>query len=60
MKNLTLFSNLKYLAFAGIFLLNSCGSTAPILSTPIENIDQTPVKFSELTEVEKKGGVILI
>lgn len=55
MKNLTLFSNLKYLAFAGIFLLNSCGSTAPILSTPIENIDQTPVKFSKLTEVEKKG-----
>jgi subtilisin family serine protease len=55
MKNLTLNSSLKYLAFFGIILLNSCGSTAPILSTPIENIDQNPVKFTELTDIEKKG-----
>ncbi len=55
MKNLALSSSLKHLAFAGTFVLASCGSTAPILSTPIENIDQTPVKFSELTEIEKKG-----
>lgn len=32
----------------------SCGSSAPILSTPIENIDQTPVKLSELSDVEEK------
>ena len=50
MKNLALSSSLKHLAFAGTFVLASCGSTAPILSTPIKNIDQTPVKFSELTE----------
>ena len=55
MKNLALSSSLKHLAFAGTFVLASCGSTAPILSTPIENIDQTPVKFSVLTEIEKKG-----
>ena len=55
MKNLALSSSLKHLAFAGTFVLASCGSTAPILSTPIENIDQTPTKFTELTEIEKKG-----
>ena len=55
MKNLALSSSLKHLAFAGTFVLASCGSTTPILSTPIENIDQTPVKFSVLTEIEKKG-----
>ncbi len=35
-------------------LMFSCGSTAPILSTPISNIDQTPVKFSELSETEEQ------
>ncbi|AXT18640.1 peptidase S8 [Flavobacteriaceae bacterium AU392] len=30
-----------------------CGSTAPIISTPISNIDKTPIKVSELTENEK-------
>lgn len=34
----------------------SCGSSAPkIVSTPIENIDENPLKVSELTEVELKG-----
>lgn len=33
-------------------LLFSCGSSA-ILSTPIENIDTTPLKTADLTEVEK-------
>ena len=33
-------------------ILSSCGSTA-ILSTPIENIDNTPLKISELSESEK-------
>lgn len=33
-----------------------CGSSAPaIVSTPIENIDETPLKVSELTEVQLKG-----
>ncbi len=34
-------------------LLTNCGS-APIISTPIENIDNTPLKEKELTENEKK------
>ena len=34
--------------------LTNCGSTASILSTPIENIDTIPLKVSELTENEKK------
>ena len=35
-------------------LTYGCGSTAPILLTPIENIDQTPVKLSELSETEEE------
>ena len=38
-------------AFAAV-VLSSCGGNAPILSTPIENIDNTPIKESELTEAE--------
>lgn len=34
-------------------MLSSCGGGAPILSTPIENIDNTPIKESPLTEAEK-------
>ena len=37
---------------ASLLLLASCGSTAPILSTPIENIDSTPLKERALTEEE--------
>lgn len=43
-----------YALFATVVLMYSCGSTAPILSTPIENIDQTPVKLSELSETEEE------
>lgn len=33
-----------------------CGSSAPtIVSTPIENIDENPLKVTELTETEMKG-----
>ncbi len=39
----------------GITLLSSCGSTAPVLvSTPVENIDATPLKITPLSEDEKK------
>ena len=34
-------------------IISSCGSTASILSTPVENIDNTPLKTSDLTEKEK-------
>ncbi|WP_142784544.1 S8 family peptidase [Changchengzhania lutea] len=41
-------------AFAAT-LFFGCGSTAPIISTPIEDIDTSPLKIAELTEVEKKN-----
>ena len=34
-------------------LLLGCGSTADILSTPVENIDTSPLKVTDLTEAEK-------
>jgi len=34
-------------------LISSCGGTAAVLSTPIENIDTSPLKVSELTEGRK-------
>ncbi|WP_136482721.1 S8 family peptidase [Cognatitamlana onchidii] len=34
-------------------LISGCGGTADILSTPVENIDTSPLKVSELTEAEK-------
>jgi cell wall-associated protease len=37
---------------ASLLLLAGCGSTAPILSTPIENIDLTPLKERALSEKE--------
>lgn len=36
-------------------LISSCGGTSTVLSTPVENIDNIPLKVSELTEVEKKN-----
>lgn len=37
-------------------VMAGCGSTAPtIVSTPIENIDEIPLKVSELTEVQLQG-----
>lgn len=46
--------SLKPLLLSAILssILFSCGSTA-ILSTPIENIDNTPLKTASLTEAEK-------
>ena len=45
--------NLFILGTLSMTLLFGCGSSAAILSTPIENIDNTPLKVSELTEKEK-------
>lgn len=36
-------------------LFSGCGGTANIISTPIENIDSSPLKVSELTEKEKQN-----
>ncbi|NNE78442.1 MAG: peptidase S8, partial [Pricia sp.] len=36
------------------FLLMGCGAPA-LVSTPIENIDTTPLKVSDLTDAEKKN-----
>lgn len=41
-------------AFAAI-LISGCGGTADILSTPVENIDNTPLKVSDLTKAEKEN-----
>jgi len=38
-------------AFLAVLFLG-CGGTAAILSTPVENIDTSPLKVSELTEAE--------
>lgn len=48
---------IKSLLFSAIitFTLFNCGGTAEILSTPVENIDNTPLKVSELTEAEKRN-----
>lgn len=42
-----------------ITLFFGCGSSAAILSTPIENIDNTPLKYTELTEEESKSWMLL-
>lgn len=47
------FKSLLVTAFTAAFIYG-CGSTAPILSTAIENIDSTPIKVSELTKEEKQ------
>jgi subtilisin family serine protease len=39
---------------AGAALLASCGA-APLLSTPIENIDAIPLKIADLTETQKQN-----
>ncbi|AEH00832.1 S8 family peptidase [Lacinutrix sp. 5H-3-7-4] len=36
-------------------ILSSCGGGAPIISTPIENIDTTPIKEAALTEAEAQN-----
>lgn len=48
--------NLKHLFLSLVLtgLLLGCGSTGAIISTPIENIDSSPLKESALTENEKQ------
>lgn len=36
-------------------ILSSCGGGAPILTTPVENIDSSPLKEAELTDAEAKN-----
>jgi subtilisin family serine protease len=45
---------IAYLGFSATLFLG-CGSTADILSTPIENIDTSPLKVTDLTEAEAKN-----
>ena len=52
--------NLNFKSFftyvVGVLLLVGCGSTTPaIISTPVENIDRSPLKVSELTKTEKEN-----
>ncbi|WP_149273627.1 S8 family peptidase [Pareuzebyella sediminis] len=42
------------LGFSAAIFLTGCGSTA-LVSTPIENIDTTPLKISDLTDAEKEN-----
>ena len=44
----------KFTYFLGVFFILSCGSTAPIVSTPVENVDVIPLKAVELTDNEEK------
>jgi len=45
---------IAYLGFSATLFLG-CGSTGEILSTPIENIDTSPLKVTALTDAEKKN-----
>jgi subtilisin family serine protease len=49
--------NYRLIVLLGLMLtiLTGCGGTSNILSTPIENIDTSPLKVTELTEAEKKN-----
>ncbi len=49
-------SNNKHLLYIlSTFLFLGCGGPADIISTPVENIDSSPLKVTELTEDEKKN-----
>jgi subtilisin family serine protease len=48
------FKSISVSAFMAL-IIYGCGSTAAIISTPVENIDSTPIKISELTEAEKQN-----
>ncbi|WP_339756644.1 S8 family peptidase [uncultured Winogradskyella sp.] len=45
---------ITYLGFSATLFLG-CGATANILSTPIENIDTSPLKVTDLTDAEKRN-----
>ena len=49
----TLLKSIYTLAFVAVLM--GCGSTAPIISTPIENIDSSPLKVSDLTDAEAEN-----
>ena len=48
------FKPIAYLSLAATLFIG-CGSTSDILSTPIENIDTSPLKVTDLTEAEEKN-----
>ncbi|XMO87958.1 S8 family peptidase [Algibacter sp. AS12] len=48
MKTINLIAKSAFLAV----LISGCGGVAPVLSTPVENIDSSPLKVSELTDAE--------
>ncbi|MDC0006539.1 S8 family peptidase [Winogradskyella sp.] len=49
--------NYRLIGYLGISatLFLGCGATADIITTPIENIDTSPLKITELTEAEKNN-----
>ena len=51
--------NLFIVSIVTITLFIGCGSSTAILSTPIENIDNTPLKYTDLTEDESKNWLHL-
>lgn len=44
----------SFLGFSAAALLTACGATT-LVTTPIENIDSTPLKVSDLTDAQKKN-----
>ena len=49
---------MKKMIVAALFaalLLNSCDSTAPLVSVPVENVDTLPLKVADLTDEEEKS-----
>lgn len=44
----------SFFGFSAAIFLMGCGATA-LVSTPIENIDTTPLKISDLTDTEKEN-----
>lgn len=48
------YTNKLVFAFTASVIMG-CGGSAPILSTPVENIDNTPIKETPLTEIEEKN-----
>jgi len=49
------FIRISLLAVSTALFMASCGSVAPLISTPIENIDTLPLKTTSLTEAEYKA-----
>ena len=49
--------NYRIIAYLGVSatLFMGCGATGDILSTPVENIDTSPLKVTNLTEAEEKN-----